>query len=88
MSSQKLSFSGEVLDSKIGLPQAEIKREDNFTEYLVKVYNPDTFKILIHTEGATPTSSNKFFKFFLNANVLKQSSYFSPKEVLEINCRK
>jgi hypothetical protein len=86
MSSQKLSFSGEVLDSKIGLPQAEIKREDNFTEYLVKVYNPDTFKILIHTEGATPTSSNKFFKFFLNANVLKQSSYFSPKEVLEINC--
>jgi hypothetical protein len=86
MSSQKLLFSGEVLDSKIGLPQAEIKRGHNFTEYLVKVYNPDTFKILIHTEGVTPTSSDKFFKFYLNRNILKQSSYFSPKEVLEINC--
>jgi hypothetical protein len=80
---EKLSFSGEVLDSKVGLPQAEIKRTENSTINLVKMYNPETFKILVHTEGVSLTSSEKFFKFYLNGNV-EQSSAFSPKEVLEI----
>jgi hypothetical protein len=83
--SEKLLFSAEVLDSKVGLPQVRIKRTKIITEYIVKIYNPDTFKILIHTEGVTPTSSNKFFKLILNGG-LNQSSKFSPKEVLEINC--
>jgi hypothetical protein len=93
MENEKLSFEGEVsIQQKYGhytsCKQLKLYQiPQNHQEYLVKVYRNSDFKIKIISKGTCPQTSEKYYKLFLNGQLI-ESSTFSPKKILEITNEK
>jgi hypothetical protein len=86
---ETLSFEGEVFvqqkNNEIYKTCTQIKyqTEANKQEHLLKVEKNGNFKIRIISKGTNVETSEKIYKFYLDGHLM-ETSFFSPKKILEI----
>jgi hypothetical protein len=80
-----LRFEGEVRLPNLSLPQVIFTTKHNTFESIARIpKKTNNCTVLIHTEGATSTTTDKFYKFYTNGT-LTNSSFFSPKKIFLIS---